>query len=159
MSDAPTASVCDPPVFRVPVPDGILVKPLMVIVAEPGPLMTALKGNVTANVKPGAPVTVNPAGATVPVVAGSVTPVPPVVRVPPGASVMIPPDVADTAALPKFISVVFITLTGTITFADAPAFATDCAEELLLSVNRITDTIAINNKFFFFMFSHFLVPL
>jgi hypothetical protein len=68
------------------------------------------------------------AAATVPVVAGSVTP-PVLVRVLAGANTTVPPDVGDTAMLPKFMLVTSAIVIGVMMFADAEAVAVACAKE------------------------------
>ena len=89
-----------------------------------------------------------PAADTVPVVAGRVTPPPPpVVRVPAGARTVVPDKVADTATLPKFISVVLEIDMGVMIVAEAEAVAVACAKVLLAA---ITATAAITSDFTMF---------
>ena len=91
------------------------------------------------------PVTVNAAAETVPAVAGSVTPLV-LLRVPAVASTTVPPEVADTAMLPKLMSAVFAMLIGVIMVAVAVATSVACAKEF--DVNPVIAKRESNKRVF-----------
>jgi hypothetical protein len=93
------------------------------------------------------------AAATVPVVAGSVTP-PVKVRVLAGANTTVPPDVGDTAMLPKFMLVTRAIVIGVMMFADALAVAVACAkEEVDDAPTMIAAATSTLEMMFFILFS------
>jgi hypothetical protein len=127
------------------------VKELTVIVAAPGPAIVAVDGSVIANVYPGAPETVKFAAVTVPDVAGSVTPPPAVLLVPTGARITEPPELTDTAALPKFMFTFLAIVIGAMTVAAADAVAVACAIKSSVHTNKTRNAAIVFMILFLFI--------
>ena len=98
------------------------------------------------------------AAATVPVVTGRVTPpAPPVLREPAGVSTAVPAIEADTATLPKLMSVVLEIEIGVTIVAEAEAVAVAWAKEAVEPAIKIEAIASTLVKFFILFVFRLLV--
>jgi hypothetical protein len=132
-------NVAVPPLLKVPVPEGVLVKAFTVILV-PGPVKVVELGKVTAKVELALPDKLKPAAFPV-AVEDNVTFVP--VLLPAALMTTVPADVVG-ATLPNTKSAVFVIVTGaiivTLLFAVAVA-AWEIAGTIAETANKPSNTV------------------